>query len=186
MPKDNLIFENDTFKLCLTVAEGDDGMARMLRLLIDQGGRIALTDDDGSVNFIELSPKAKALLAKADPLRRLSGRPRRGTIMSKNKVTLDACRAVTGYDESACLLHALLTTNWPGHRLVICNGPVWVDVSDHPWLAYAETQGHNAMCRMFMDDILVQLDEDDNDWSVLRPTQECLAALGLNEGWYRQ
>jgi hypothetical protein len=42
------------------------------------------------------------------------------------------------------------------------------------------------MCRMFMDDILVQLDEDDNDWSVLRPTQECLAALGLNEAWYRQ
>jgi hypothetical protein len=84
MTRRNPILADATLKRCLTVAESDDGMARMLRMLIDQGGRVALTDDDGSVECIELSAECKALLAQGRPapllqLARPFCRPRRGT-----------------------------------------------------------------------------------------------------------
>lgn len=64
----NPIFQDDIFKRCLTVCEGDEGTAKVLRLLHDAGGRVALTNDDG-VDFIEMTDHCKALLAKVDPLR---------------------------------------------------------------------------------------------------------------------
>jgi hypothetical protein len=68
MAKDNPIFRDDMFKRCVVAAEGDKDLARMMRLLMETGGKVALTDEDG-VEFIELTPKALAII---DPLRKFS------------------------------------------------------------------------------------------------------------------
>jgi len=104
--------------------------------------------------------------------------------MSNERVTLAACRAIAKHDGSACLLHALLTTRWPDYRLMIRNAQVWVDVSEHLWLAYAELAYYETIS-LFVTDLLVMLNENDHDWRVVRPTQKCLDQLGLaDKSWF--
>jgi hypothetical protein len=101
--------------------------------------------------------------------------------MTTKKLTLKACLAVAKNKQGAILLHALLTTKWPDERLVIRDGEVWVNTVDTLWLAYASTdEAHNETCELFMDGLVDH--QEDNDWSHVRPTRDCLEALGLNAG----
>jgi hypothetical protein len=103
--------------------------------------------------------------------------------MSKEKVSLQACQAIARYEESAYLLHAFLTIDWPDPRIMVRDGFAWIDVSDHLWSAYAEREP-KGVCSLFVNDLLVMLDEANNDWDIVRPTQVCLDQLGLTKSWF--
>ena len=62
--------------------------------------------------------------------------------MIKDKVTLDACLAVTsGQVAAAKLLHALVDEEWPIDRVGIRHGHVWLALGDREWADKAGVDG---------------------------------------------
>jgi len=102
--------------------------------------------------------------------------------MAKEKITVDACRRTIKPCKNTAgapfLLHALPTIGWSNERLLVWDGRIWVNVRDHLWSLYASGDNHDAAF-LYVEG-WVEFDED-----YVRPTDRCLAALGLNEGWYR-